>query len=425
MCEEQRLDIGTEFSDDRTEEQRRDYAALVSEHNRKATLFAMGRLGGYRSYIELIRATPRPHNAFLEALDAANAQEQAEPAVKPSPQVSSVVLDTTDIKLDFSDPEDVPVLVADIVPPVLQSSLEQERKVVSEYTNQVREVVKQLKCDEPKALEIEQELWGKTSDDSEEASGFSYIQETYARGSNGLARRVSYWSETPEIFAVPWRGFVQNLPVISGEVCRYRVVDSYGVVTTVTPSTITLVTGSASKSEEFRRLNSRYIVPKFRFEVQNVPMIEIQAPSAEIAAYKAFQAYQRLQTPVLIDDSALNVCEWGGMPGPYIKDYLAVNAVASLSDAVRRTTQYALADVVSCLAYYDGINYPVVYIGRVRVVVVPPKGVGGFGYDMITRPMVSRHTYSEMSDESKDRLSPRGVAFSYFYNAMRHDLRDS
>jgi XTP/dITP diphosphohydrolase len=65
---------------------------------------------------------------------------------------------------------------------------------------------------------------------------------------------------------------------------------------------------------------------------------------------------------------------------------------------------------VLCLAWPDG--HEELALGRVEGVLVdPPRGAGGFGYDPMFQPDGHSLTFAEMPAEQKQALSHRGRAF--------------
>jgi inosine/xanthosine triphosphate pyrophosphatase family protein len=70
-----------------------------------------------------------------------------------------------------------------------------------------------------------------------------------------------------------------------------------------------LITGNAGKAKEFEQLLSRSI------DHQKIPLTEIQALDVrEVSQRKAEQAFRELGRPVLVDDTALIVNAWNGLP---------------------------------------------------------------------------------------------------------------
>ena len=143
------------------------------------------------------------------------------------------------------------------------------------------------------------------------------------------------------------------------------------------------------------------------------------AANARIKAHAAALASGQ---PALADDSGLVVHALDGWPGVHAarwaepaKDF--TRAMARVRDElVARYGGFEGADraaafvAVLCLAWPDG--HEELALGRVEGLLVdPPRGTGGFGYDPMFQPEGHTQTFAEMPVEQKQALSHRGRAF--------------
>ena len=140
------------------------------------------------------------------------------------------------------------------------------------------------------------------------------------------------------------------------------------------------------------------------------------------ARIKAHAAASASGLPALADDSGLVVQALDGRPGVHSarwaepgKDF--ARAMARVRDElVTRYGSFEAADraaafvAVLCLAWPDG--HEELALGRVEGLLVdPPRGSGGFGYDPMFQPDGHAKTFAEMPAEHKQALSHRGRAF--------------
>ncbi len=151
------------------------------------------------------------------------------------------------------------------------------------------------------------------------------------------------------------------------------------------------------------------------------------------ALLKARAAAQASGLVALSDDSGLCVEALDGAPGIYsarwagsTKDFGgAMTRVESELEARRAPPPWRAAFVsVLALAWPDGANET--FEGRVDgILVFPPRGTAGFGYDPIFRPDGHNRTFGEMSAEEQHgipadgslALSHRARAFQKFARA--------
>jgi XTP/dITP diphosphohydrolase len=131
-------------------------------------------------------------------------------------------------------------------------------------------------------------------------------------------------------------------------------------------------------------------------------------------------------TPVLADDSGIEVDALDGAPGPRSARYAGEGAtdeenLHKLIEVVRRTPERARGARYRCVAVLvtpGGEEH--VAEGTVEgTLITEPRGSGGFGYDPIFVPSGAERTMAELSAEEKDAISHRGKAFRALIPALR------
>jgi XTP/dITP diphosphohydrolase len=139
------------------------------------------------------------------------------------------------------------------------------------------------------------------------------------------------------------------------------------------------------------------------------------------ARIKAHAAATASGLPALADDSGLEVAGLDGAPGIHSarwagpeRDFAHAmglvrdGLVARFGDLERADRRAAFVAVL-CLAWPDGHEEQA--LGRIEGLIVdPPRGDGGFGYDPIFQPDGHAGTFAEMTPGEKDGLSHRGRA---------------
>ena len=158
----------------------------------------------------------------------------------------------------------------------------------------------------------------------------------------------------------------------------------------------------------------------------------------ENAYIKAFAAASATGLPALSDDSGLAVDALGGAPGVYTADWAETGNGRDFAMAMRKvehllqqehatTPERRTGRFVSviCVAWPDG--HAEYFRGEVEGVLVwPPRGEKGFGYDPVFLPDGKDKTFGEMTAEEKHgwkpgdatALSHRARAFRNFASAM-------
>ncbi len=139
----------------------------------------------------------------------------------------------------------------------------------------------------------------------------------------------------------------------------------------------------------------------------------------EIVRHKAAAAQRRLEAPVMVEDTSLELAALGGFPGPLVRWLLAsvgpegICRIVSCFGEARATVR-----CIACAS--DGVSEELgvgVVTGRIAAA---PRGRRGFGWDSTFVPDDGDgRTYGEMEPAEKNAISHRRRAFE----ALRDTLR--
>jgi XTP/dITP diphosphohydrolase len=187
---------------------------------------------------------------------------------------------------------------------------------------------------------------------------------------------------------------------------------------------VVIATHNPGKLREMRDLLAPYGVVSSSAGELGLPEPEETGTSfAANARIKAAVAARATNQPALADDSGLSVEALGGEPGIQSarwagpdKDFARAMRViqeklmaAGASAPERRRAMFAS---VLALAWPDG--HEEWFEGRVEGVLIwPPRGTLGFGYDPMFLPDGHTRTFGEMSSVEKHGLPPRGRGLSH------------
>ena len=187
---------------------------------------------------------------------------------------------------------------------------------------------------------------------------------------------------------------------------------------------VIIATHNPGKLREMRELLAPYGI-----EAQSAGELNLAEPAetgttfAANARIKATAAAKATGKPAFSDDSGLVVEALGGEPGIHSarwagpdKDFrVAMDRIHTLlielgADAPDRRRAHFVAAL--CLAWPDG--HVEEFEGRVDGIVVwPPRGDKGFGYDPLFRPDGFDITFGEMGADEKHGLPPKGKGLSH------------
>ncbi len=170
-----------------------------------------------------------------------------------------------------------------------------------------------------------------------------------------------------------------------------------------------LVTGNPGKLEEARRICGPEL------EAVELDLPEIQSLDLEeVLRAKADEAWRRLGPrlgrPLVVEEAGLELAALGGFPGPLVKwllEAVGVDGIARLGEALGEPRATARA----ALLYRDGERVVVGRGATPGLLVRPPRGGRGFGWDPVFAPAGSERTFAEMAAEEKDAVGHRGRAW--------------
>ncbi|MEK7571538.1 MAG: non-canonical purine NTP pyrophosphatase [Patescibacteria group bacterium] len=169
---------------------------------------------------------------------------------------------------------------------------------------------------------------------------------------------------------------------------------------------LTFITGNAHKAEQLKAYLGIPLLHK------NLDLTEIQSLDVtKVVEHKAKEAYAAIQSPVLVDDSALIINALGKLPGPFVKYFvheIGNEKICKMLDAF--SDRSATAQVA--LGLYDGKEFKT-FRGEIHgKISEQPHGTGGFGFDPILIPDGYTLSRASLSEEAYATTSPRRIALA-------------
>jgi XTP/dITP diphosphohydrolase len=187
---------------------------------------------------------------------------------------------------------------------------------------------------------------------------------------------------------------------------------------------LVLASHNKGKLDEFQDLFEPYGLELISAAELGLPEPEETGTTfAENARLKAHAAAQGSGMLALSDDSGLCVQALGGDPGVYTADWAGVprdfnHAMKRVEDALQAANatspnqRRASFNATLCLAHPDGRD--VIYEGKCDGMLVwPPRGDRGHGYDPVFMPDGYDITFGQMPAEMKHSWSPGSQGLSH------------
>ena len=156
-------------------------------------------------------------------------------------------------------------------------------------------------------------------------------------------------------------------------------------------------------------------------DIEQLPLdlLEPQEVDVEVVVkVKAEDAFHKSGKMVMVEDTGLEFSAWGKMPGALIKWFMdEVGNEGILKMMSGETNRKAIAK--TAIAFFDGTQSRV-FTGTISGT-IPEKitGTGGFGWDPIFIPDGYTKSFAEMSDDEKNAISMRKLAFEKMKDELK------
>ncbi|XP_033119204.1 inosine triphosphate pyrophosphatase-like isoform X2 [Anneissia japonica] len=179
------------------------------------------------------------------------------------------------------------------------------------------------------------------------------------------------------------------------------------------------VTGNANKLREVKAI----VGDTIQVVSRKIDLPEFQGEPDDIVIDKCKEAIKEVKGPIIVEDTCLCFSALGGLPGPYIKWFLAKLGPAGLHRMLagwEDKSAYALCT----FAYNSGASEEVkLFHGKTLGKIVEPRGDTTFGWDPCFQPDGFDQTYAEMSDTLKNSISHRGKALAKLANFLVNESK--
>ena len=174
------------------------------------------------------------------------------------------------------------------------------------------------------------------------------------------------------------------------------------------------ITGNKNKLKE-----AKQILTGFDIESNDVDLPEIQEVNEQLVVEdKIRHALKLFDSEIFVEDTSLCYDAFNGLPGPLVKWFLKKSGLRGLVDMLS-----AYDDKTAYAKCYIGYGIPanegrqekiIVFEGSVKGRIVEPAGDTNFGWDPIFLPDGHEKTFAEMTEQEKNKISHRSLAFEKF-----------
>ena len=174
---------------------------------------------------------------------------------------------------------------------------------------------------------------------------------------------------------------------------------------------LTFVTGNQDKLREASEILGMTL-RQAGLELEELQTINVE----DLIIHKAEEAYKKLHSPLIVEDTGLVFRAWNGLPGALIKWFQkTVDNAGMVKMLETETERRALAQCF--IAFHDGHSITVVKGELPGTIARSVRGENGFGWDRIFIPDGHTRTFGEMDAFEKNSFSHRKMAFD---NLKKH-----
>lgn len=176
---------------------------------------------------------------------------------------------------------------------------------------------------------------------------------------------------------------------------------------------VTFITSNQSKAD-YLALYLGFPVEHIKLDLDEIQSLDLR----KIVEHKVYQAYEKIKTPVLVEDVSLEFEALHGLPGPFVRFFIDSMPLEKICRMVDGQTRNAVARCT--YGYYDGIAVEFFDGALEGKIAETPAGEGGYGWDKLFIPDGCDVTRAELSKEDYQKtylqIKPLVSLKSFFEN---------
>lgn len=162
---------------------------------------------------------------------------------------------------------------------------------------------------------------------------------------------------------------------------------------------LTFVTGNTHKAEKAAKLLGRDL------HHVKLDLDELQTTNLEeLVEHKVRQAYDKVGSPVIVDDFGFGFKALNGLPGPFTKFFIASPNGPEMMCRMVDAFDDRSASVSTAIGYYDGMILKVFIRTLTGTTANQPRGTNGIDTDKIFIPTGYSKTRAELDDDEYDKV---------------------
>lgn len=151
--------------------------------------------------------------------------------------------------------------------------------------------------------------------------------------------------------------------------------------------------------------------------LSNIEQLDIDLPEVqeidpkEVIKAKLLEALNHKQAEFIVEDTSLYFDCLNGLPGPLIKWFMKTIGNEGLYNLAQKLGNNK-AEAKTIIGYAKSIDEIYYFEGSIKGVIVYPSQKSDFGWDPIFQPEGFLKSFAEMTQQEKNEISMRSVAFN-------------
>lgn len=159
---------------------------------------------------------------------------------------------------------------------------------------------------------------------------------------------------------------------------------------------ITFITGNQNKADYLAKYLGIAVKHK-KLDLDEIQSTDIK----EIVEHKVRQAFDKIKSPVIVEDVSLEFEALNGLPGPFIRFFVEKMSFENICSMVNKKSRKATAKCV--FGYYDGKIIKLFEGELGGEIAEVPAGECGYGWDRIFIPNGYTVTRAQLTEEDDQK----------------------
>lgn len=142
----------------------------------------------------------------------------------------------------------------------------------------------------------------------------------------------------------------------------------------------------------------------------------------EVVTHKVKLYYEKLKSPVFVEDNSFEIAGLSGLPGPYIRSFLEKLGYEGIAKLANSTEDNEI-NIISCIAFADEKGKITTFRGEMKCKMIEnPRGDKCWGWGPYIIPVGQNMTLAEMEPNEMIKYHYRSKAAKVFCDWLLKEI---